>query len=398
MPNPLDRIHAMTRPRPINTSLDEEELAAWEDQDQYPVPRVSRDVNEDEAPDGPDLGDDYGNMPSGQKSAADRYRELVGKKATWDQTRPSLSDHQPKAWQRALAGAANFGAGYVNAGGRVKVDPRAMESINSSLLRPGYNRDMSKWSEEGAKIGSEVDAAGRDMQVESAQAKARLDAQRADAYGKTQASSESLNRRREAKLDEDPWMASSTGHTLYKKGTGETKTIEPPKDPGPVKETPKEAATRRAAEVSESTVLTPEQKESYRLTGKIPAPPRPIRGGGAGKPRMGTPGQSRQVEKDKATALAVAERAHIKRIKDGTTESDSLAILENEKQRIMDGYDAGVEALGGTVVPRGQKPAEKQPAAPVAKYTEQQVRERAIAANKDPVAAVEAARQKGLLK
>jgi len=129
------------------------------------------------------------------------------------------------------------------------------------------------------------------------------------------------------------------------------------------------------------------------MTGRIPPKTRPPAAGrGSGQSRPATPGQFGSVESAKMRALRAAEQAHLKRMTAGTPEADSLAILENEKRQAMEAYDAGVQARGGTVLPRGGAGAP-----PVRKYTEAEVRQRAIQRNQDPNLAVQAAREKGLL-
>jgi len=59
--------------------------------------------------------------------------------------KPAASDYKPNAWQRLAAAGANFAAGYVNAGGRTRVDPNAMKSINNSLLRPKYQKTIKSY-------------------------------------------------------------------------------------------------------------------------------------------------------------------------------------------------------------------------------------------------------------
>jgi hypothetical protein len=396
MPTLLDRIHSRTRPQPYRSDgQPEADFELWEDGDDIPVPKVSMDVN-----DGEDDGfgpasqtDDYGNMPNANPTSYDRYRGAIEKKAAWEQTRPNISDHRPKLWQRMLAGAASGAAGYVNAGGRVKVDPKAIESINGSLMRPGYQRDMEKWSDQAGKINAEVDSLGREMQVDNQQTRARLDAERAGAYNANQNAQASRARRQEAKLDEkDGWKASSTGHTIWRElpdGTIETKEIEAPKAPPTPKETPEQASARRGKEVEGNTTLTPEQKETYRLTGRVPARPRPAAAGrGRAEPRrVGTPGEFNGVRKDKVSALQKLEADLSKQLEelntmfpgegdDSTTKNlrvewqkkhDKIAAdHETKKKMVMAEYDAGVTGLGGTVVPRqGQAPA-APPAQPAA--------------------------------
>jgi hypothetical protein len=449
MVSPLDRIHRLKR-NGIYPLLDstsgrddgqpEADFELWEDGDDIPVPKVSMDVN-----DGEDDGfgpasqtDDYGNMPNANPTSYDRYRGAIEKKAAWEQTRPNISDHQPKLWQRLLAGAAGGAAGYVNAGGRVRVDPKAMESINGSLMRPGYQRDMEKWSDQAGKINAEVDSLGRDMQVDTQQTRARLDSDRAAAYNANQNAQASRARRQEAKLDEkDGWKASSTGHTIWRElpdGTIETKEIEPkaPGRPGP--ELPAEKTARLLKESREVLGHKDGSDEQKAYLGdpaakeRIRAANRPARVGGRGRAeprRVGTPGEFNGVRKDKVSALQKLEVDLSKQLEelngmypgDGDDPATKNSRVEWQKKHdklksdheakkklVMAEYDAGVTGLGGSVVPRqgqppaappAQTPAGPPPGAAIKKRSEAEVRAAAIAARKDPDAVVEAVRKAG---
>ena len=101
----------------------------------------------------------------------------------------------------------------------------------------------------------------------------------------------------------------------------------------------------------------------YEFNAKLPVPAKPKAGkggGSSGKARIGTPGQFRGVEKEKQIALQKAESAYKKIANDTSISQEdkatALAALEEEKTRIMAAYDAGVETLGGSVIPRGGKP------------------------------------------
>lgn len=436
MPTLLDRIHARSRPQPYRSDgQPEADFELWEDGDDIPVPKVSLDVN-----DGEDDGfgpasqtDDYGNVPNANPTSFDRYRGAIEKKAAWDQTRPNISDHKPKLWQRLLAGAAGGAAGYVNAGGRVRVDPKSMGSINEALLRPGYRRDMESWSDQAGKIDAEVSATGREAQLDSQREKAKLDAERAAAYGKSQEANVRYRERQMDELGKDIWTTDPQGHFQINKRTGEKRVLNEPKAPPSPKETEAEAVARREMEVENDTVLTPFQKRQYALTGKLPTPPQP-RAGGRGRAvprRIGTPGEFNTVRKDKVGALQKLESDLSKRLEelnstypgdgdDPATKNarvewqkkhDKLAAEHEQKKKIvMAEYDAGVTGLGGSVVPRqapaptaptpaapppSTAPAGPPPGASIKKRSEAEVRAAAIAAKKDPDAVVEAVRKAG---
>lgn len=321
MPTLLDRIHTRTRPQPYRSDgQPEADFELWEDGDDIPVPKVSLDAN-----DGEDDGfgpasqtDDYGNVPNANPTSFDRYRGAIEKKAAWDQTRPNISDHKPKLWQRLLAGAAGGAAGYVNAGGRVKVDPKAMQSINDSLMRPGYQRDMEAWSDQAGKIGAEVDSLGREVQMDTQQQRARLDAERATAYGKSQDANVKYREKQMAELDKDKWIIDPQGHFEINSRTRERRVLNVPKAPPTPKETESEKADRMLKYSREVLKHKEGSDDQLAYLGdpaakeRIRAANRPARGSGSGKPRVGTPGQMDKLEDQTSKEYEKAEKEAIK--------------------------------------------------------------------------------------
>jgi len=352
---PLARVPGMRQP---SSNLSPEELSVWDEGDSYSVPPPNmRDANDDL--------DTVQGAPR-PATAFDRYNESVRRSSDHMKTAPRESEFRPNKWQRLAAAGANFAAGYVNAGGRTRVDPGAMQAVNNSLLRPGYDRAQQKWQEQGRVLQADERAAGMEAQSEAAQTKRQMDMERVEAYRKAQESLAATNEARLKKLNAPPGRFEKTPIGMFDNETNAYVTP-PPKDPGKVAEAPAAAISRRAEEVKTMTHLTPEQKETYVLTGKVPAAPRPRATGGRSRedrPRVGTPGQFRGVEKEKQVALSKAEAAYRKAIAtEGVDNVAARAELEAEKERIMGAYDAGVETLGGNVAPRGAKPA-APPSAP----------------------------------
>lgn len=389
----------MLRPRPFNAVP-----LGYEDEDEYGAPTIDDEAEfqklQAESPTG---SAPQRSAPVQPLKSLDRMTQAGAMQEAHEKARPNVSDFKPKGWQRALAGLTAGTAGYVNAGGRLRVDPQAVQNITGSLMRPGYRGAMEKWQDQGKESEAEMRGATRDYQIESAQQKAGIDTRRATAYEDAQRSTRALNEKRAKKLDETVWHASPNGRFMYN-DKGENKTIDGIPAPAPPRETPSQATARKAKEAVEVLGMKEGSDDFKAYMGdkaaleRIRAKNRPAKAGKSDKPRVGTVGQFSGVEKGKQSQLRAAEAAHIKRTKQSATpmdEAESRAILEDEKQRIMEGYDAGVESLGGTVAPRGAAPPVQPPPAP--KITEAEVRDRAIKAGKDPVAVVEAARKAGLL-
>ena len=338
--------------------------------------------------------------PSSRNPALDRLKLAGDMQEYHEKGRPKVSDFKPKGWQRALAAAANFGAGYVNAGGRVKVDPGSMQNINQSLLRPGYNKAVEKWQDQGIQSDAEMRGATRDYKLSEAEREAGIDAQRAKTAQESAAATLEWRKAQAERANHPQPEFINTPRGMASSKTGQ---LVDPLPVRPLPETPAQAQTRRRGEIESGQFrsLTPEQKDAYALTGRIPAKPRPP-AAKQGRSNIGTPGQSLAVQNRKAAALQSAEAAHLKRMKDGIPEASSLAILEEAKRSAMAGYDAGVQALGGTVVPRGGPPSPPPSAAPapatapkIKMRTEAQARAEAMAAGRDPDAVVEMLRKAG---
>jgi len=412
----------------MDTNLSEEELMAWEDADSTLLPPI----NERDAADPESVA-----IEERKRNPYDQVAEAYRRKAAYESSRPKVGDHKPNKWQRLAAAAANFGAGYVNAGGRTRVDQGAMNSLNDSLLRPGYTRAMQEWKDRGAGVDAQVEGARAQAQIESAQQRMETEQKRADAYAKSQ---EAIAAERRARMNRPQPRYINSAKGMFDNEAG--KYVDGPPGPGKVTETPAEKTARLGKEAEEVMGYKPGTDEYRAYIGdksaleRIKAKNRPAKqgkgGGGAGKPRLGTPGQFRQVEKEKQAALAKAEAAYRKAANDSSlTPDDKAAALQElkaAKAEIMAAYDAGVETLGGSVVPRGANSdgsGEKEPPplpdvkAPVlkgpqtgqnslqpkqamsgtgmAKIDEADVRKQAIAAGKDPDATVAYLKQRGLL-
>ena len=358
---PLARVPGMRQP---SSNLSPEELSVWDEGDSYSIPPPNmRDANDDL--------DTVQGAPR-PATAFDRYNESVRRSAEHAKTAPRESEFRPNKWQRLAAVGANFAAGYVNAGGRTRVDPGAMQAVNNSLLRPGYDRAQKKWEEQGRVLQADERATGMEAQSEAAKTKRQMEMERAEAYGKAQESLAATNAARLKKLNAPPGRFEKTPIGMF---DNETKAYvpPPPKDPGKVAEAPTAAISRRTEEVKTMTHLTPEQKETYVLTGKVPAAPRPRATGGRSRedrPRVGTPGQFDSVDEKTSSDYSRIEREAIKRLKDagltGWSESDPWKYsndgekvkvdavkswLADQKNNIAAKYASRVKRFGGSAEP-----------------------------------------------
>lgn len=420
------------------SNLSPEEQIQWEDEDGLGVPPANmRDAADDaEGVADASLTDDYGNGPNaGPQSAMDRYRDAVARKVGYESSKPQRDNYRPKGWQRALAAVANFGAGYVNAGGRVKVDPHAMDSLNDALMRPGYRRAMENWQDQGAGVNAGLQQAGSEMQMESAAAKAANEARRITAYENAQKKSAELAEGRLNKLNEppDPYMNTPVG--AFDRRTG-TYITPPPKSPGRPYETPDQAMERKLKHSREVLHHKEGSDEQLAYLGdvaameRIKSANRPAKGGkgGAGKPRMGTMRQFDAVDTDADKEYAKAEAEALKKLKganisgfdddqpwayrdeDGKKKVQEVDNwLTNRKNQIADKYAKRVKGYGGSAEAVKYKPVDREagnsqpqanPAAPTAsapKYDEKTVRESAIKAGKDPEYVVAEMKKRGLL-
>lgn len=189
----------MSRRRHPSENLDPDDLEAWEDSDGYSVPPPNMRDASDDSQGGAFLDDDNGNVPA--QDPIGRYGDVMRRKAAYESSRPRESDYKPKGWQRALAGVAAGAAGYVNAGGRVKVDPGAVRNITGSLLSPGYGRDMQKWKDEGIPIAAEMEETGNEYKISEAQRKAKNENERTASTVASQTANAAAANRRAAALE-----------------------------------------------------------------------------------------------------------------------------------------------------------------------------------------------------
>lgn len=382
---PMPRLRPYAEATGRVPTLDIDPLADWENDDEFQIGSpVPHDAIDPEPP------------ASARYPAMDALKAAIDAETKHRGARPQPANYRPNIWQRLAAGAANFGAGYVNAGRRTRVDPDALQGLNETLLRPGYSRAVEEWQRDHAPMEAGVEGATRAAQIEAQEARLSTDAARARAYESAQQAAEQLRRKQAQKLDApaDPWM--NLGGAALNRNTKEI--IAPPKSPGKVAETLDQTYANRSqisGPLVAKGVITKEQAAVFDLTGRIP--PLPKAKGGAGKPRVGTPGQSAKVESDTDRAYAKAEAEFAKvqakeeslppEMRNGPEYKAALARLNQKKNQIAQSYATQVKALGGS--------------AEAVKYamplTEDEVRKAAIAARKNPDQAVAVMKSKGLL-
>lgn len=405
-------IQRIASPR-MDTNLSEEELMAWEDADSTLLPPI----NERDAADPESVA-----IEQRKRNPYDQVAEAYRRKAAYESSRPKVGDHKPNKWQRLAAAAANFGAGYVNAGGRTRVDQGAMNSLNDSLLRPGYTRAMQEWKDRGAGVDAQVEGARAQAQIESAQQRMETEQKRADAYAKSQ---EAIAAERRARMNRPQPRYINSAKGMFDNEAG--KYVDGPPGPGKVPETPAEKTARLRKEAEEVMGYKPGTDDYRAYIGdksaleRIKAKNRPAKqgkgGGGGSKPKRGTPGQFDKVDADATKEYANAEKEALSRLEDAgitgwdrknpwsyTVEAEAPKVraveqwLTNRKNEIAKKYANRVKQYGGeaeAVVYGGGSKADANPKPQ--KVTEQSVIDWANKNGVDPAKAIEAARKRGAL-
>lgn len=348
----------------MDTNLSPDELAAWEDADSMILPPLEdRDAADPESV--------ALEMAKERQNPYARVAEAYKRKAEYEASRPKLGDHRPNKWQRLAAAAANFGAGYVNMGGRTRVDSGALNTLNNELLRPGYTRAMQDWQDQGAGINAEVEGTRAQAQIDMASQRAEIERKRAEAYARSQ---DAIAAERKARMNKPPSRYINTAKGAFDTETG--KYVEAPKDPGRPFETKEQEWARRHKEATEGLgykVGSPEYRAHMgdkaaleEIKSKL-QPARGGKGGGGGRQeRLGTPGQFDDVQNDADSEYEKAEEEALKKLKDanlfqwnekspweyhndadGTTVLGIQAWLKDRKNKIAEKYARRVKQYGG---------------------------------------------------
>ncbi len=121
--------------------------AWWKPPTDIPAPRPIEDAVAPESPEPPpDLPSvataPVPSAPPGRMPVDQNVQDALARRNAVFGNKPVPKD--PKWWQRALAGAAGFGAGYYNAEGKAKhIDPTAAEDV--ALGGPGNRKREAAW-------------------------------------------------------------------------------------------------------------------------------------------------------------------------------------------------------------------------------------------------------------
>lgn len=407
-------VQRLTAPS-MDTNLSPDELAVWEDADSMILPPLEdRDAADPESV--------ALEQAKERQNPYSRVAEAYKRKAEYEASRPKLGDHKPNKWQRLAAAAANFGAGYVNMGGRTRVDSGALNTLNNELLRPGYTRAMQDWQDQGAGINAEVEGTRAQAQIDMASQRADIDRKRAEAYARSQ---EAIAAERKARTDaaaKGEWRADPRGGKIWNTKTGEMKETSPP-NPGRPFETKEQEWARRHKEATEGLgykIGSPEYRAymgDKAALEEIKSKLRPARGGKGGgggrQERRGTPGQFDDVQNDADSEYEKAEEEALKKLKDanlfqwnekspweyhndadGKTVLGIQAWLKDRKNKIAEKYARRVKQYGGEAEAVRYGGGEKKPAI---KTTEKDVVDWANKNGVDPAKAIAAAKQRGAL-
>jgi hypothetical protein len=258
---------------------------------------------------------------------------------------------KPKWWQRLAAGAAAFGPGYVNAGGRVHIPQENINATTEAIMAPGYRQKMGEFQARkqglqevaGMEQQDEQNAMRRresEARIASEKAQEEAARARAAAAGKTTPKvappsieeKESQTRAARTKTADELGLTDRDRKVYI--ATGQ---VPQPRAEAAPRETPEQATKRRTDEAT-AQGLKGRDRTEFILTGRLPKPPKAT---GASQPKAASPASYRAVESNKQRSLAAVEA----KFRSGDLLPEEL---EAEKQRIQNAYEAEIEALGGS--------------------------------------------------
>ena len=162
----------------------------WEEQDGLQVPQIdTQSEMQAEPPESPS-GPVAPSNPFGTELKGALDRKVAHAKAA---PRADAAEYEPGTGRKVLAGigAGLAGlAGYVNAGGRTRVDPSGGSDLADAAMHGKYNRAMRSWEEEGKGIDTELGATQKTFDLEQERLQGESAFRRANAAERTATANE----------------------------------------------------------------------------------------------------------------------------------------------------------------------------------------------------------------
>lgn len=291
----------------------------------------------------------------------------------------------PKWWQRLAAGAAAFGQGYVNAGGRVHIPQENIDATTEAIMAPAYRQQLGQYQtrREGLREVAGMERQGEQDAMRRSESEARIASEQAQMEAARAAAARanrpdtprpvtppSTEEARLVRILDDP------NATPEQKAAAQ-KRLEAlnAKNPGAApRETPEQATIRRTRE-ADAQSLKGRDRTEFILTGRLPRPARPSSGG---QPPRAPQSTFKTIEAEKQNALARAKVSLDARLKEesldkGYANAEGKAVYDQimaehqaTLQQIQDAYEAKIEAAGATATHSDVASWSAKPAAPAA--------------------------------
>jgi hypothetical protein len=319
---PTPRRFTLPENPPVNT----QNFKLWEDEDALKLPELS-DIPSYEVE---GVLPEPARLPSWNRqqlnASMDDYEKHVGAMPRGDD-----KQYQGGTLSKILAAAVGGASGYLNAGGKMRIDPQQTGQTVDNLLRPGYARAREAWEDEDAALRTKIGLSEKQLQLDNRDLATEADMQRARAADRTARANEEWRRSQAA--------AAAAPKRQALMNLGAQGVFDP--------ELQRIIPGTAAPEKPEVAQITPYQMEQLALDARrirvAERPEAPPRGATA------TPAQSRVVESTKQSRLMDAEQGYRARIANSPTDAAAaLADLNNEKQQIQNAYEAEIAAQGGS--------------------------------------------------
>lgn len=293
-------------------------------------------------------------------------RDALQRRSDHQAAKPNPQDpkFQRPLWQRLMLMGAAGAAGYVNAGGRTRVQGPSEQLLAS---RPKFDYEFDKWQTEGR--GIDFDLAAAEAETEILRREEQDNLRRRQAESSIRVQDAHAAHYLEPPRAANPYMNTSRG--VFHAGEGR---IIPGTEPQqkPVPPTGEALIAQRRLEAKQIGLRPGSQEEQFYLAnGKMPAPARP-RAGGARPDRrpidMAPQATFERIEAEFQKDLSEAEKDYSRSLVDSTINPDAAkAELERRKAQAQSAYDAKIRAAGGSITPRsgggGAPPPTPAPAA-----------------------------------